>query len=244
MHARYWLYGPAMASALLVAAQLRAGEAVVKDTHLKYSGIEYFRGNAPTIRIGGYGEKKTPVTGVNHLDLFDNLPLPKLKIRRATTVDIDTAQSSDHDISANIDVGVVFGASGSGGVRKLKAGDLRLVLLTIDESDIMSAANDSPAALQHLIDFGNDARIVHEIFVVLEARVADAFTSSSSFEVSGSPSAMRITGRNNNQASGATVVTISSGSTFAYSMVKLDWNASSKDKKTKITDVDRDQWGP
>ena len=25
---------------------------MVKDTHLKYGGIEYFRGNAATIRIG------------------------------------------------------------------------------------------------------------------------------------------------------------------------------------------------
>jgi len=32
--------------------------AVVKDNHLKFNGVTYFRGHAEEVKIGSYGEKE------------------------------------------------------------------------------------------------------------------------------------------------------------------------------------------
>ena len=42
--------------------------AVIKDNHITLAGSHFFTGNAPTVNIGSYGEKATPVFGQNKLD--------------------------------------------------------------------------------------------------------------------------------------------------------------------------------
>ena len=35
--------------------------ATIKDNHLNFNGVNYFRGHAEEIELGCYGEKRTPL---------------------------------------------------------------------------------------------------------------------------------------------------------------------------------------
>jgi hypothetical protein len=63
---------------------------VIKPNHFTYNGIAYFRGNADTVRLGAYGEKRTPLTKANYLEVKGMVPAPKLDAIAATVVDIDS----------------------------------------------------------------------------------------------------------------------------------------------------------
>src|SRR3954447_2723673 len=53
----------------------------VTDSHLTFLGKSYFRGGAPEIEMGSYGEKKTPITKTNYLEVQGKVPATKLKIK-------------------------------------------------------------------------------------------------------------------------------------------------------------------
>jgi hypothetical protein len=220
-----------------------AGDVVVKDNHLKFLGINYFRTGADRVTLGAYGEKKSPILQGNYLEVQDTLPVPKLdgKIKSAAIVTIDWSKSTEADIMANIgalkvvNTGVKITYSG------LKSGSLKLVHLIILANEIRNAANHSPKAIDNLASYGSDARIAHEIFVVMNAELASSFTTGVSFDVKASVGGgITVTSKGSASNSRSTIVTLSQGTTFAYLLVKLDW-AKKKASIEKCTD---DQWGP
>ena len=44
---------------------------VVKENHLTFGGVAYFRGHAEDVEIGSIGEKRTPLTKQNYLEVKD-----------------------------------------------------------------------------------------------------------------------------------------------------------------------------
>jgi len=221
---------------------LFAQGAVIKDNHMKYNGKSYFRGGSEDVEIGSYGEKKTPLTKTNYLEVQDRIPVPKLKVRQAVIVDIDFVQSSKKDIEANINKSMVFKGSVSTWYEDLKAGRLKLVKLIIEGEDVKDAINTSPKVIDNLKNYGNDSRVCNQVFVVLEATIADQFASATNFSVSGTDGSTKVSVSGGSSKSGSSVVTLSKGSTFAYGLVKLDWDASQKKNWTKVTKVTDDQW--
>jgi hypothetical protein len=217
-------------------------KAIVKNNHLHFNGKNYFRGGSEDIKLGSYGEKKSPLTQTNYLEHQSRIPAPKLKVRDATEVDIDFTKSTKADILANINVAAVFKGSSSTGYEQLKSGQLRLVKLTLANEDVKDAANASPKVIEDLIDYGNDARIATQIWVVLEAELAKSFTASKSFEVSANAGIVKVSGSGNGSVNGSMEVLLPSGMCFAYLLGKLDWDATSKKNKTRITKVTDDQW--
>lgn len=228
--------------ALLLPAVAFAQGAVIKDNHLKYNGKTYFRAGSEDVLIGSYGEKKTPLTKSNYLEVQDRIPVPKLKIREAVTVDIDFKQSTKTDIEANINKSVVFKGSVNTGYEALKAGTLKLVKLVIENEDVKDAINASPKVIEDLKVYGNDSRVCHQVFVVLEATIADAITSATNFDVSGTDGSTKISVSGGTSKSSTTVITLSPGSTFAYGIVKLDWDANQKKNWKKVVKATDDQW--
>lgn len=239
---------PVLASCFLLLATLvlpavgRAQGAIIKDNHLKYNGKNYFRAGSEDILIGSYGEKKSPLTQANYLEVQDGIPTPKLKVRQAVIVDIDFKQSSKKDIEANVNKSVVFKGSVETAYEDLKAGKLKLVKFIIENEDIKDAINSSPKVIENLKAYGNDSRVCHQVFVVLEATIAESVTSSTKFDVSGTDGSIRIGVSGGTSKNNTSVITLSKGSTFAYGIVKLDWDANQKSNWKKVVKATDDQW--
>src|SRR5258706_5650089 len=85
------LIAPAMLMALLVSLSTSSLSsivnasfteyAIVKDNHLHFNGKDYFRGGSEDVYLGAYGEKKQPITKTNYLEVQDDVPSPKIKVR-------------------------------------------------------------------------------------------------------------------------------------------------------------------
>lgn len=218
---------------------------VVKENHLTFGGVAYFRGHAEEVEIGSIGEKRTPLTKQNYLEVKDRIPVPNIDVTKATVVDIDFTKTSksafDTAVSALIK-GVPVTFSGDASFEKLKSGDLKLVKFSVSTNDMMKAANSSPQKLQSLIEWGNDARIAHQVFIVMEASLANQFDNNVTVDLSVGAKGLEAKVGGSGSASGTTTVQISKGTCFAYLLAKIDWDAKLKKNQTKIVDLDDDQW--
>lgn len=239
MHIHVMLF---LAMVLAGTGALFAQGAVIKDNHMKYNGKTYFRAGSEDVQIGSYGEKKTPLTKSNYLEVQDRIPTPKLKIREALIVDIDFKQSTKTDIEANINKSVVFKGSVSTAYEDLRNDKLKLVKLVIENEDIKDAINSSPKVIEDLKVYGNDSRVCHQVFIVLEASLARTVTTSTKFDVSGTDGSLKISVSGGTSKSTTAEITLSAGSTFAYGIVKLDWDASQKKNWKKVVKATDDQW--
>ena len=217
--------------------------AVVKDNHLSFNGKNYFRGGAEDVELGSYGEKKSPITQANYLEVQGKIPTAKLKVKEAVEVSIDFDKTSEKEFLANINVAGVFKGSAETAYQDMKSQKLKLVKLQVNNKDIKDAANQSPKVIDDLIQYGKDARIAHQVFIVMEAESAKSFAASTSFDVSVNAGILKVTGEGRVGSSGQTTVTVSKWSIFAYGMVKLDWDANRAKNKTAIVKVTDDQWG-
>lgn len=225
-------------STLLVAANaLAAGEVTVAANHITLFGKKYFRGNSPSVTLGAYGEKKTPVFGQNYLEVQDTMPAPKIDaapVDKATTVEIDYSKSSKGDIEAFVKGILPVDGAGEVTYDKLKTAQLKLVYLVIHVGDLKTQVNSAGKVLDNLRSYGNDARVCHEILVAMKAETADTFASAGSIQVTKAGTGLSLTASGKKSAT----VTVSSGTTFAYLLAKADWE-NNKDKIKKFTD---DQW--
>jgi hypothetical protein len=218
----------------------------VKENHLTFGGVSYFRGHAEEVEIGSIGEKRSPLTKQNYLEVKDRIPVPKIDVATTTVVDIDftkTSKSAFNTVVSAIIKGVPVKVSGDATFEKLKKGELKLVKFSVSNNAMKTAANSSPQAINDLIEWGDDARIAHQVFIVMEAALANQFNNNVSADLSVGVKGLEAKVGGSGSASGTTTVNISKGTCFAYLLVKIDWDAKQKKNKTKIVDLDDDQWG-
>jgi len=225
---------------------------VVKSNHLTFGGKQYFRGGAEDVLLGSFGEKKTPLTKQNYLEVQGTIPASKLKVRSATECTIDFTNSDTFAVShSGVAEGVIDGVpvkasvSGNASVDFGSKGHLRLVKLIVENGDMEQAVEALPPTLDTLRSFGSDARICHEVFVVMEASLAESLAASGSLTLSGSAGieGLKISGTQTVAAgkTRTTTVTMSKGTTFAYLLLKIDWNHAGL-KKTDIEKLTDDQF--
>ena len=225
---------------------------VVKSNHLTFGGKQYFRGGAEDVLLGSYGEIKRPITKQNYLEVQGTIPASKLKIRGVTECTIDFANSDQFSVShSGVAEGVINGVpvkasiSGTASVDFGLNGHLRLLKFIVENQNMEKAVEDLPRTLDRLRSYGNDARLCHELFVVVEASIAEALTASGSLTLSGSAGiqGLKISGTEtvSKGKTRTTTVTMSKGTTFAYLLLKIDWNHSGF-KKTDIKKLTDDQW--
>ena len=217
----------------------------VHENHLTFGGVAYFRGGAEDVEAGCIGEKRTPLTKQNYLEVKDRIPVPKIAVAKTTVVEIDFNKTSKGAFGAAVSAlikGVPVKFSGDVTFDKLRSGQLKLVKFSVPYNVIKKAANNSPQKLRSLIEWGNDARIVNEVFVVMEASMADQFNSNANAELSVGVDGLEATVGGSHTASGTTTVNISKGTTFAYLLLKIEWDAKLKRNRTKIVDLNDDQW--
>jgi hypothetical protein len=194
-------------------------KAVVRDSHLNFGGVTYFRGHAEEIELGDYGEKRTPLTKMNYLEAKGRIPVPKIAKAQSTVVEIDSSRTTKSVFNAAVQAiikGVPVKLTGDAAFERLKDEDLKLVKFSMSVPDMKRAANDSPAAIENLINFGKDARIVHQVFVVVEAKSAMKFDNDVSVDLSVGKGPLQATVGGGSASSGETTVEISKGTAFAY----------------------------
>jgi hypothetical protein len=197
------------------------------------------------VEIGSIGEKRTPVTKQNYLEVKDRIPAAKIHATKSTVVEIDFTQTSKSAFSAVVTAiieGVPVKLSGDATFDRLRSGELKLVKFSVANNDMKEAANDSPQKLQDLIEWGDDARIAHQVFIVMEAALANKFQNNATVELAAGAKGLEAKVGGSGSASGSTTIQISAGTCFAYLLAKIEWDAKQKKNQTRIVDLDDDQW--
>ena len=222
---------------------------VLKDNHLTFGGVAYFRAHAEDVEPGSIGEKRSPVTKENYLEVKDRIPVNKIAVIKSTVIEIDTTNLSTTDVGAKVTaivpvsgvpVPTTLGVDDA--FKKLKSSELKLVKFSVMNNDMMKAANNSPDKIQSLINWGNNARIALEVFMAMDATLATKFDNDVSVTLSaGVDKLVKATVGVTGSASGGTTVQISNLG-FAYLLAKIDWDAHEKKNQTRIVDLDDDQW--
>lgn len=215
-------------------------DAMVCASHFHLDGVDYFRGRAEAVQIGDAGKKKTPGTQEIYIAAHQSVPRDRLKIRRATQIDMHRVALSANDIGASITIPGVGSIDAATLARQLEDQTLALVKLETLPQDIVAAANDSPGVISALVRAGSAGRLVHQVFVVLEMKTALNLTRSARFEVSGPGACWAITGIGGSGS--RTVVTIGPATTFAYLLLKPRWDAHFPQRTTRIAAWDDDPW--
>lgn len=212
----------------------------IRDNHLHFDGINFFRGNANLVQLGSAGAKKTPATQTNYLSVEGNIPLAKLKVNRVTTIELNGTNVSGADVSATLNVPGVGPLSAGAVSSRLKEDTLKLVKIDVLPRDIVDAANASPKVLDALKVSGNDGRLAHQVVVILESSTAATLRQGAAFELSSDDGRPILTARAG--AKDVATVEISSGATFAYLLLKPKWDANQKKNWKKIEGWSDDQW--
>ncbi len=76
----------------------------------------------------------------------------------------------------------------------------------------------------------------------MEASLASQFDNNVTVDLSVGAKGLEAKVGGSESASGTMTVEISKGTCFAYLLAKIDWDAQQKKNKTKIVDLDDDQW--
>lgn len=218
---------------------------VAKD-HLTFNGLAYFRGHAEEVEIGSIGVKRKPPGRPNYLEVKDKLPISQIAVARATVAKISFKKTTSSSFTAAISAivnAIPVKLSGAAAFEKLHSGELELVKFSVLSARMKTAANDSPAQLQELIAWNDRARIAHQVFVVMEASLANTFSSNARVDLSVKKDIIEASVGGAGTSSGTTTIKISRGTCFAYLLLKIKWDAAQKKKRSKIVDLSNDQWG-
>ena len=214
---------------------------IVKENHLTYGGVAYFRAHAEEIELGSTGEKRKPLFKQNYLEVKDRVLIEGEGLIKATEVEIDFSKTSKTNLAlegAAIVEGIPVNLDTSVGIDKLFSGNLKLIKFSVDNNDIKDAINASPSHLESLAYWGARARVVQQIFTVVDAELAKIFTKNVGVGISAGIDGLKAELGVGVTTSGYTKVKFARGCSFAYIMAKIRWN----DDRTRVMDLDDDQW--
>lgn len=221
-------------------------ETKVAKHYFEYGTVKYFRGKAENVQIGSYGEKKDPIGAIAYLDVQARVKAEHLdgRVHYVTTIDVDWEDEKEAAVEANGDL-KFFGLSKkvalNGSYEKAKSARLKLVKFAINEGPLKTMLNqDAGGARNFLAKEGKDGRIVSEIWVAMEAELAEHFATSGSISVGAGAAGSSLEVSASGGRHGSQTVVLSPGTTFAYKLHKVkSWN---KDK-TRIEDLEADYKG-
>jgi len=221
----------------------------VKNNHLHFNGVNYFRGKSENILLGTCGEKRRPIFGVNRLEVEEHIDPDLLDIRELTTATIDFSATRKGDFTEGLDgsfKGVDFKLSVGQMWDRLQSGELVLAKLAVDLGALKRAVNRDRRAIAFLKRLSKSrARIVSEVWVATSARLAERLNRAQSIKASGRRGKINVRVAGTASQSGTTNLTLSQGTTFAYLLARIDkWDKKRKKKRKKIVDLDEDQFGP
>lgn len=210
----------------------------------EFGALKYFRGNAHLVEIGTYGEKKDPVGAKAYLDTEGTVNREFLapRVEKGKPVGVAWEQTTKAELEVNGPVpvfGLNLNVAAGFDYGKVKTANLKLFNLSIPETPLKQMLNnDAVNVRKYFAAEGNDARIVSEVWVVMEAELAEHFNTSGAVAVAVKGVDMNVTAKGGKH--GTQTITLSKGSVFAYKLHKVkDWN---KDK-TQILGMEADYKG-
>lgn len=218
----------------------------ITDNYFEYGNIKYFRGNAHLLKIGTFGEKKDPIGARAYLDPYSTVLSEYLegRVHRGPVVTIDWTQTTKAALEVN-GLLTFFGLNGKIETKvtyeKVKSAHLKLVNFSITEGHLLTMLNtDADGARNFLANEGSDGRIVSEIWVTMEAELADYFATSASSSVSAKAKGAELEITVMGGKYGSQTINISRGTTFGYKLHKVtNWSKG----KTQIEDMEADYKG-
>lgn len=213
----------------------------IRNNHVTLEGVHYFRANASSLRLGSWGEKKSPLTQQNYLMLEGHVPAPKLQVRKGISCEIAGARLTDQDIGLTLTVPGVGKLSAGVAAEQLRSNQLKLVKFEVLPKNLAAAANESPAVIDGLRRVGNDGRLVHQVLVALDAKTAALYSTAGTIDAEIDGGKFSLTAHVGAGGSGGTTLSFEDA-TFAYLLLKPKWDASQKKNWTRIVDWDDDQW--
>jgi hypothetical protein len=220
----------------------------ISDSKFVYSGKSYFRGGCEDINLVSYGEKKTPVGKPNYLYVAGEVAasnLAKVDVGVSGPYTIEWEKFSDTDVNVGIKYLTLAGGQVGFSRQAAKAAHLVLMKITLSSNALKKLLNSHAAtARNHLKEEGNDARIVSDVWVVMEAALAEKVTSGVDVSVSAPVGTSGFT-LNVETGASSTVsskVQIPEKTCFAYMMAKVKkWDKV--DGKWMVEELEDDMQG-
>jgi hypothetical protein len=221
----------------------------LNSKRFKFNGRSYFVAGSTAIKIGDGGEKRSPLGKPKTLDPHKAINANKLAYLASDPIDISLtvreAPKLGQILPLNLPgmpVSIELGWQAAS--KQLTDGDLKVVHLRVDDEVLTEAANETPAMIDGLRDWGHDGRVVDEVFIVVEHDVAQKFNESKTVKVgAGLGDILNLNIGGSGIRAGTTEVSLSPGSVMAYQLVKPVWKeAKKKDRKT-ISHFRIDQYG-
>lgn len=205
-------------------------------------GLKYFRKAAPELRIGSFGEKKSPIASANYLQLAGNVKskyLVTVEAQKTGTVTVDWDSTSWADVTAEAPL-QVFGLNGKLDIGlsydKTRSAKCKLFYVYWSTNQVATLLNKyADITLNYLADEGSDGRIVNGVWTVVSAELGEQFDSVASLSASEDDSQLKVTASGGKY--GTQSIILAPGTTFAYRLAKVtNWSSS----KTHVDDVDND----
>ncbi len=219
----------------------------IKDKFIEVDHFKYFRANANEMELCTWGEKKTPVFGINYVAPEGKIArrhLEKRPIKMTTPFSVDWSTVSEGDLAAGADLNF-FGIGRDHAVKfdlnEARTGDMKLVKFYLTEGVLKRCLNeDANTVRNNMADEGKDARIVSGVWVVFDAELSSHFNSlfDTSHSVSAFGSELGITVSGGKK--GDQTIKLGDGSAIAYELAKVKKWSKGKDQ---IEEMEDDQFG-
>lgn len=202
---------------------------LLKDKSLKVNNTTYYRSNG--VNLGDVGDKKNSIFSVNRVDAQSNIPAPKMKVKYGEAISMTSKFASE--LSANFSYN---GESAGAFKKKLTSGDLKLVRYFMENRDIENGIETSPKLVESIRSFGRDARVVSDVWVVVDAKIYEQTKGGAKLKCK------RSGGATARLDSDSTIV-LSPGTVLAYMLQKIDWKEKQKKNWSKIDKLIEDPKG-
>ena len=218
----------------------------ISKKHVTLNNVDYYRTHAEEMFIGTIGTKRTSLVNANYLESKDRIPPGKYKIVETDVFNVKFKKKSKTDLGLAVSAivkGIPVSLKANDAFDQFNRGKLKLVKLSVQANKMKKAANDSPMKLKSLIEWGNRARLVHQIIFAVDGEMARDFQRKSTIEVTGglngTPLKISLGG---SRAGNGNVSVEFTRMTFAYLLAKIEWDAKRKKNRKKIEDLRNDQW--
>lgn len=218
----------------------------ITEHYFQYGTQKYFRGNAHLVELGAHGEKKDKLGPKSYLDPSGKIKASLLAERpiMESSLDIDWSEVNKADLEAVANLkflGLGRKHAVSFDYKKAKSAKLKLLNFSIAENPLTRCLNNDANVVRNaMADEGKDARIVSEVYIVVEAELAEYFDnyygSSNRWEAMGSSLDVNVSGGK----IGNSAITIGPGTAFAYKLHKVkNWSKG----KEQIENMEADYYG-
>ncbi len=229
--------------AVVSAPAYAGGEVSITKDALKIGGVKYFSGKAENVRLGSYGEKKTPVGQVNYLAVEKNIKaehLAEANVQTLSPVKINWSKVSKADLDGSVTFFKKGGGTGSATLDKAKSANLEMYKVFLNAGALKGLLNKKADGARAFLDKeGRDGRVVGEVWILISGELADEIRKSGGVEAFGKEKGIEIRVKGSKSSKETSTITLSENTTFAYMLYK----AKIDRKSGKVEDLEDDQPG-